>query len=75
MTFASKSTLGLNDLKILWSKVTKNLKNLPKKFCESPPWSFNTPISAKRAFPLNVAAIENFTFKALQAFVSFQHVS
>ena len=29
--------LSLNNLKILWPKVTKNLMNLRKKFCESPP--------------------------------------
>ncbi len=37
MIFASKSTLSLNNLKILRPKVTKNLTNLPKKFCEFPP--------------------------------------
>jgi len=36
MIFASKSTLSLKNLKILWPKDTKNLKNLPEKFCESP---------------------------------------
>ncbi len=35
MKSASKSTLSLNNLKILWPKVRKNLKNLPKKFFES----------------------------------------
>ena len=39
MICASKSTLSLNNLKILKPKVTKNLKNLRKKFCESPPRS------------------------------------
>jgi len=38
MISASKSTLSLNNLKILRPKVVKNLKNLCKKFCESPPW-------------------------------------
>jgi len=38
MISASKSTLCLNNLKILRSKVTKNLTNLRKKFCEFPPW-------------------------------------
>jgi len=37
MISASKSTLRLKDLKILRPKVTKNLTNLHKKFCESPP--------------------------------------
>ncbi len=37
MIFASKITLNLNTLNILGRKVTKNLKNLPKKFCEFPP--------------------------------------
>jgi len=32
----SKSTLSPNNLKILWLKVTKNLMNSCKKFCESP---------------------------------------
>jgi len=34
---ASKSTLSLNNLKILRHKVIKNLTNLRKKVCESPP--------------------------------------
>jgi len=37
MISASKSTLSLNNLNILMPKVTKNLTNLRKKFCESPP--------------------------------------
>jgi len=37
MISASKSTLSLNNIKILRPKVTKNLKNLRKKSCESPP--------------------------------------
>jgi len=37
MISASKSTLSLNNLKILRPKVTKNLTNLRKKFCELPP--------------------------------------
>ncbi len=37
MISASKSTLSLNNLKILRPKVTKNLTNLCKQFCESPP--------------------------------------
>ncbi len=37
MNYASKSTLSLINLKILMPKVTKNLTNLRKKFCESPP--------------------------------------
>jgi hypothetical protein len=38
MISASKSTLSLNNLKILRPKVKKNLMNFRKKFCESPPW-------------------------------------
>ncbi len=38
MIYTSKSTLSLDDLKILSPKVTKNLTNLHNKFCESPPW-------------------------------------
>ncbi len=37
MISASKSTLSVNNLKILRPKVTKNLTHLRKKFCESPP--------------------------------------
>jgi hypothetical protein len=36
MTTASKSTLSINNLKILRAKVTKNLTNLPKKLYEVP---------------------------------------
>ena len=36
MTYASKTTFCLNNLKILRPKVTKNLTNLRKKFCEFP---------------------------------------
>jgi len=39
MTSASKRTLSLNNLMILRPKVPKNLMNLHKKFCESPPRS------------------------------------
>jgi len=38
MKSASESTLSLNDIKILRPKVTKNLTNLHKTFCESPSW-------------------------------------
>jgi len=34
---ASKTTLSLNNFKILRPKVMKNLTNLLKKFCEFPP--------------------------------------
>jgi len=37
MISASKSTLSLNNLKMLRPKVTQNLTNFCKKFCESPP--------------------------------------
>jgi hypothetical protein len=43
MITASQSTLSLNNLKILRAKVTKNLMNLPKKFCESPSLCFGDP--------------------------------
>jgi len=36
MISASKATLNQNNLKILGTKVMKNLKNLRKKFCEFP---------------------------------------
>ncbi len=39
MISASKSTLSLNNLKILRPEVTKSLTNLCKEFCESPPWN------------------------------------
>ncbi len=42
MISTSKSTLCLNNLKIIRPKVTKNLTNLHKKFCESPPRAFHT---------------------------------
>jgi len=38
MISASKTTFSLNNIKILRLKVKKNLTNLRKKFCESPPW-------------------------------------
>jgi len=37
MISASRSTFSLNNLNILRPKVTKNLMNLHKKFCESHP--------------------------------------
>jgi len=37
MISASKSTLSLNNLRILRTIVAKNLTNFCKKFCESPP--------------------------------------
>jgi len=37
MIFASKSTLSLNNFKILRPNVMKNLTNLRKKFSEFPP--------------------------------------
>ena len=36
MTYASKTTFCLNNVKILRPKVRKNLTNLHKKFCEFP---------------------------------------
>jgi len=50
MISTSKSTLILNNLKILRPKVTKNLINLNKKFCESQPWGiqlYNSKFSQK----------------------------
>ncbi len=38
--FKKYCTLSLNNLKILRHKVTKNLTNFLKKFCESPPRCF-----------------------------------
>jgi len=38
MISASKRTLKLNNLKIFMPKVRKSLTNLPKEFCEFPPW-------------------------------------
>jgi len=37
MISAAKSTLSLKNIKILRPKVTKNLTNLPKRFCEFRP--------------------------------------
>ncbi len=39
MISASQSTLSLNNLKIVRPKVTQNLSNFNKKFCESAPKS------------------------------------
>ncbi len=39
MISASENALIINNLKILMPKVTKNLTNLHKKFCEFPPWT------------------------------------
>jgi len=44
MISASQSTLSLNNLKILRLKVTKNLTNLPKKFCKFPSRSLDMPL-------------------------------
>jgi len=44
---ASKSTLSLNNLKILRPIVTQNLTNLCNKFCEFHPWFTNV---AKHCF-------------------------
>ena len=41
MISASKTTFSLKNLKILRPKVTKNLTNLLKKFCEFPPRAFS----------------------------------
>jgi len=40
MISASKATFSHYNLKILRPQVTKNIKNLHKKFCEFPPWFF-----------------------------------
>jgi len=40
MISASKSTLSQNNLRIFRPKVTKNLRNFCKKFCDSPPRAF-----------------------------------
>ena len=37
MISASKTTFCHYNIKILWPKVTQNIKNLRKKFCESAP--------------------------------------
>jgi len=44
MISASKSTIKLNNFKILRPKVTKNLAILPEKFCEFPPRQ-QTPVN------------------------------
>jgi len=40
MISASKTTFSHYNLNILRPEVTKNIKNLRKKFCEFRPWSF-----------------------------------
>jgi len=41
MISASKSTLSHYNLKILRPEVTKNIKNVRKKFCEFRPWGLD----------------------------------
>jgi hypothetical protein len=48
MISASKITLSQNNLNILRPKVTKNLTNLRKKFCESPPCCFRERSKRKK---------------------------
>ncbi len=50
MISASKSTLSLNNLKILRPKVTKNLTKFPKKFYESQPRGSQLKIYAGQIF-------------------------
>ena len=47
MTYASKTTFCLSNLKILRPKVTKNIKNFRKKFCEFPHRAFQWFAQAK----------------------------
>jgi len=42
MISASKTTYSHYNIKILRPKNTKNIKNLPKNFCEFPPRSLKT---------------------------------
>jgi len=51
MICASKSTVSLNYIKFLGPKVTRNLTNLPKKFCESQPCLFQK-MFGKHAWPM-----------------------
>jgi len=55
MISASKSTLSLKNLKILRPKVTKNLTNMPKKFCEFPP-------RAIKRYRVNANGLHNIKF-------------
>jgi len=48
MISASKTTLNLNNLKILRPKVAQNLTNLRKKFCEFPPCSSKCLLGLKQ---------------------------
>ncbi len=67
MISASKTTFSLNNLKILRPKVTKNLTNLLKKFCEFSPRAVsynrvrlclqNPPQKYKRKRKLDVATL------------------
>jgi len=61
MIFAPKPTFSHYNLKILRLKVMKNLTNLCKKFCESPPWEFRFRDSKW----LNVSAVNNEGFENL----------
>jgi len=47
MISASKSTLSLNNLKILRPRVTNNLMTLLKKFCKFPPRDKRINLSQK----------------------------
>jgi len=55
MIFASKSTVSLDNLKILRHKVMKNLTNLLKKFCEFPPGSVKPDPGVDLSFGKNFA--------------------
>jgi hypothetical protein len=64
MISASKSTLSLNNIKILRPKVTKNITNWRKKFCESPPRSTCKETWYKKLFDVNVTMSYQFLFFA-----------
>jgi len=82
MTSASKSNLNLSNLKILRPKVTKNLMNLSKKFCEFPPRYFSihmqtypkvlwNPLFLPFTLPNRVVAPTIFLFLFLNSLCSF----
>ncbi len=75
MISSSKITLSqnnLNNFKILRPKVTKNLTNLRKKFCESPPRSLNKIRKSNIIWEkLNIAPSRIFTTGSIENIGSF----
>jgi len=67
MISASKTTYSHYNFKILRLKVTKNIKNLRKKFCESPPSIFANLKWNKLSWSKNLSKWELFLQRALKS--------